>query len=448
MRQPKDSFGEGGPMDGSWNIKKQFLVRAVLPVIGLGLILAICGYYSFRFAMLGEARKDLENVGNAVLLYYDYTYPGDFELSAEESSGKTKYELLKGDTVITRDYSFIDDLKERTNIDVTIYYADTIILTTIGGKDGARPVGYGCPDKILEEVLNAGQTNFYSDTVIGDVNYYAYFSPIKNSEGKIVGMIFAGKPSEEIQKSLIKALIPLILIGIVLVIGIGAASAASGQRFVSAIEKVDTYFKAVSEGNLNALLHQEVAGRKDELGNMARNAQTMQKSLKKLIECDGLTELFNRRYAEKRLNQVYTRNTANEAPFCVSIVDIDFFKKVNDTYGHEAGDIVLKGVSRILEKNIQGKGYVARWGGEEFLMVFEQSPVKEAAEILERIRGQIEESTFVSGSDVIRVTISSGVTERRDGVGINELLKEADDRLYYGKQSGRNRVISSPVPNA
>ena len=80
-------------------------------------------------------------------------------------------------------------------------------------------------------------------------------------------------------------------------------------------------------------------------------------------------------------------------------------------------------------------------------MVFEQSAVKEAAEILERIRGQIEESTFVSGADVIRVTISSGVTERRDGVGINELLKEADDRLYYGKQSGRNRVISAPVPN-
>ncbi|MBR4993748.1 MAG: diguanylate cyclase, partial [Lachnospiraceae bacterium] len=360
-------------MNGSWNIKKQFLVRAVLPVIGLGLILAVCGYYSFRFAMLGEARKELENVGNAVLLYYDYTYPGDFVLTSDVSSGKTKYELEKGDTVITRDYSFIDDLKAKTDIEITIYYADTIILTTIGSDTGNRPVGFGCPNKILEEVLNQGKTNFYDDTAIGETNYYAYYAPIKNSENQIIGMIFAGKPSEEIQKSLIKALIPLILIGIVLVIGIGAASAASGQRFVSAIEKVDKYFKAVSEGNLNALLHQEVAGRKDELGDMARNAQTMQKSLKKLIECDGLTELFNRRYAEKRLNQVYAKNTENETPFCVSIVDIDFFKKVNDTYGHEAGDIVLKGVSRILEKNIQGHGYVARWGGEEFLLVFEQS---------------------------------------------------------------------------
>ena len=256
-------------------------------------------------------------------------------------------------------------------------------------------------------------------------------------------MIFAGKPSEEIQKSLIKALIPLILIGIVLVIGIGAASAASGQRFVSAIEKVDKYFKAVSEGNLNALLHQEVAGRKDELGDMARNAQTMQKSLKKLIECDGLTELFNRRYAEKRLNQVYAKNTENETPFCVSIVDIDFFKKVNDTYGHEAGDIVLKGVSRILEKNIQGHGYVARWGGEEFLLVFEQSEISEAVEILERIRRRVEESTFTSESDEIHVTVSSGVMERKDGLTVNHLLKGADDRLYEGKQSGRNRVISS-----
>ena len=430
-------------MNGSWNIKKQFLVRAVLPVIGLGLILAVCGYYSFRFAMLGEARKELENIGNAVLLYYDYTYPGDFDLSSDDSSGKTKYELLKGDTVITRDYSYIDDLKAKTDIDITIYYADTIILTTIGSDTGNRPVGFGCPAKILEEVLDAGQTNFYDDTSIGEVNYYAYYAPIKNSDNRTIGMIFAGKPSEDIKKSLIKALIPLVLIGVVLVIAIGAASAASGQRFVSAIEKVDKYFKAVSEGNLNALLHQEVAGRRDELGDMARNAQTMQKSLKKLIECDGLTELFNRRYAEKRLNQVYAKNTENESPFCVSIVDIDFFKKVNDTYGHEAGDIVLKGVSRILEKNIQGHGYVARWGGEEFLLVFEQSEISEAVEVLERIRRHVEESTFTSGSDEIHVTVSSGVMERKDGLTINQLLKGADDRLYEGKQSGRNRVISS-----
>ncbi|MBR4993681.1 MAG: GGDEF domain-containing protein, partial [Lachnospiraceae bacterium] len=117
--------------------------------------------------------------------------------------------------------------------------------------------------------------------------------------------------------------------------------------------------------------------------------------------------------------------------------------KVNDTYGHEAGDIVLKGVSRILEKNIQGHGYVARWGGEEFLLVFEQSEISEAVEILERIRRRVEESTFTSESDEIHVTVSSGVMERKDGLTVNQLLKGADDRLYEGKQSGRNRVISS-----
>ncbi|MBR5896502.1 MAG: cache domain-containing protein, partial [Lachnospiraceae bacterium] len=318
-------------MDGSWNIKKQFLVRAVLPVIGLGLILTIVGYYSFRFAMLGETKQELEHTGSTMLLYYDMTYPGDYELVNNGTAEKPQYELEKGGVTITRDYTYIDALKEKTGIDVSFYYSDTIILTTIGAGTTGRPVGYGCPQSIMEDVLLGGQPHFYEAAAIGSENYYAYYAPVTNPDGQIIGMIFAGKPSETLKKNLVKALIPLILIGTVLVIGIGAISARSGQRMVSAIEKVDKYFAAVSEGNLNAMLHPEIAGRKDELGTMARNAQNMQKSLKKLIECDGLTELFNRRYAEKRLNQVYTKNTANEAPFCVSIVDIDFFKKVNDT---------------------------------------------------------------------------------------------------------------------
>jgi len=429
-------------MNGSWNIKKQFFVRAVLPVLGLGLILSLIGYSSFKRAMTAEVRQELEHMSEAVIVYYDMTYPGDFELVNTGTGTEVRYELNKGEATITRDYTYIDELKDRTGIDISIYYYDTIILTTINSEKNNRPVGKGCPTTILEDVYGAGASNFYDSTMVGDINYYAYYRPIKNSDGTVVGMIFTGKSSDEIKASVMRAILMPVLSGIILVVIIGFMSAYSGQKFVSAIEKVDKYFKAVSEGNLNALLHQEVAGRKDELGDMARNAQNMQKSLKKLIECDGLTELFNRRYAEKRLNQVYTRNTANGSPFCVSIVDIDFFKKVNDTYGHEAGDIVLKGVSHILEKNIQGHGYVARWGGEEFLLVFEQSDINEAVPILEKIRTEVEASTFVSEANDIRVTISSGVTQRRDGVNLNDLLKEADDRLYEGKQSGRNRVIS------
>lgn len=425
-----------------WNIKKQFLVRAVLPVIGLGLILTISGYYSFRVSLLKETKAELEHIGNAVLLYYDMTYPGDFVLSSDDSSGVIKYDLEKGDAVITKDYDYIDNLKSETGIDISIYYADTIILTTIKDKSDIRPIGYGCHSTIVEDVLNGGEPHFYDSTLIGDVNYFSYYSPIRNSDGVIAGMLFIGKPSSDLKDNLMTALMPLIIIGCALVVAIGAISVSSGAKMVSAIEKVDKYFAAVSEGNLNAMLHPEVASRKDELGDMARNAQAMQKSLKKLIECDGLTELFNRRYGEKRLNQVYNKNTEIGAPFCLSIVDIDFFKKVNDTYGHEAGDVVLKGVSRILERNMQGKGYVARWGGEEFLLVFEHLNLEDSLITLTRILDEIGASTFLHHTDEIRVTITSGISERKDGVTLNQMLIDADDKLYSGKQAGRNRIVS------
>lgn len=424
-------------------IKKQFLLNTLLPVIVLGVVLIVTGFFSFRYALLGETRQELENIGDAVILYYDKTYPGDFILAESEVSGKVKYDLEKGGTVITYDYSYIDDIKARTGIDISIIYTDTIILTTIGSEDNSRPIGIGLNSTILDDVLDRGKSMFYDDTVIDDREFYAYFTPVKDENNTVIGMLFVGKTKEELDNNLYKALIPLLAAGAILVVIISAITASAGRRMVSAIEKVDKYFAAVTAGNLNALMHPEVAGRNDELGDMARNAQTMQKSLKTLIECDALTELFNRRYAEKRLNTLYSKSAELGTPFCVSIVDIDFFKKVNDTYGHEAGDVVLKGVSRILERNMVAKGYVARWGGEEFLCVFEKMGLADATRGLEAILDQIRESSFHYQDQVIRVTITSGVSEMREGISLNDLLKEADDKLYNGKQAGRNRIVST-----
>jgi len=425
-----------------WTIKKQYLIQTILPLIGLGLILTICGYYSFKHALLKQAQSELEHVSQAALLYFDAQFPGEYALVSDNSSGETAYDLKKGDAVITTEYEYVDALKEKTGIDISIYYMDTLILTSITTSDGQRPIGYGCHSTVTEDVLGKCQPHFYQSAVIDKISYYAYYAPIRNSDGTVIGMIFAGKQSEDLSGMLFNAIMPLVIIGILLMAGIGALSTTFGSKFVSDIYKVDKFFAAVSAGNLNATLPNDVIGRKDELGDLARNAQATQKSLKKLIELDGLTELFNRRYSEKRLGQIFKKNEELNSTFCLAIIDIDYFKKVNDTYGHEAGDVVLRGVSGILERHMMGKGYVGRWGGEEFLLVFEHLNLEDSLLVLTRILDEIGESTFLYHTDSIRVTITAGIAERRKGITLNQMLKKADDLLYEGKQAGRNQIVS------
>lgn len=426
-----------------WNLDKQFLIRAVLPVIGLGILLTASGYYSFRAALLNQTKQQLRDIGEATNLYFEYTYPGDYSLvSGQTPSGDTTYDLYKGETCITTEYNFLDDLQEKTGIDVAIFYADTQILTTIFDNE-KRLVGYGANTKIVEEVLNAGQEKFYNNALNGTISYFAYYAPIRNTNETIVGMIFVGKPSRDLAHTLSVALLPIILVALLCCIAIGGISVYSSKKMVSAIKKVDRFFKVVADGNLNATLHQEIATRPDELGDMARTAQSMQKSLKDLIERDGLTGLYNRRYSEKRLSGLYEKSLETGSHFTAGIMDIDFFKRVNDTYGHEAGDVVLRGVSHIIEQHMAGKGYVGRWGGEEFLVVFEHLGIEDAVRTIEEVLDEIRATVFSYHEDEIRVTMTCGLTEEDENQSMNEILKEADDRLYFGKQNGRNQIVST-----
>ena len=127
-------------------------------------------------------------------------------------------------------------------------------------------------------------------------------------------------------------------------------------------------------------------------------------------------------------------------PFCVGIGDIDFFKKVNDTYGHDAGDEVLKSVAGVLNASMKGKGFVARWGGEEFLIVYEMADLMPSVEALNDMLQKVRDLEIVSGGTTIKVTMSFGIIQGQTGWTEDMLLKAADDNLYYAKTHGRNQV--------
>lgn len=157
---------------------------------------------------------------------------------------------------------------------------------------------------------------------------------------------------------------------------------------------------------------------------------------------DVLTELPNRRYAIRRLNEEWARSDRSGAPLSVIMIDIDFFKKVNDVHGHDVGDTVLRETARVLDENTRGGESACRLGGEEFLIICSGSDLDQAAQCGERVRAAVEAHHVQDGSFAGNVTISVGVSQcGADTVDVDNLLRLADEAVYEAKHAGRNQVV-------
>nr|MCR5106768.1 GGDEF domain-containing protein [Lachnospiraceae bacterium] len=163
--------------------------------------------------------------------------------------------------------------------------------------------------------------------------------------------------------------------------------------------------------------------------------------LKKMADSDPLTGLMNRRNITGILEEIESGYESSNNLVSIAIGDIDFFKKVNDTYGHDCGDYVLKKISYIFEHYMIDKGYVARWGGEEFLFVFKNMNADHAYVCLEELRHSVEKYNFVYEGTGFKLTMTFGLDEMSSTMGTDETINNADKKLYMGKESGRNRVV-------
>lgn len=156
---------------------------------------------------------------------------------------------------------------------------------------------------------------------------------------------------------------------------------------------------------------------------------------------DALTNLNNRRQFETRLKQEIAITKRQNNPLCAMMIDIDFFKKVNDTYGHACGDEVLRTVASVIKAQLRESDIPARYGGEEFAVLLPYTHIDEAKIVGERLRKAVEETTVSLDNLNINVTISMGLAEFRQDESGEELFAQADKALYKAKESGRNRVV-------
>ncbi len=157
-----------------------------------------------------------------------------------------------------------------------------------------------------------------------------------------------------------------------------------------------------------------------------------------VAERDFLTGLYNRRFAEKLIKNINKEGLSYYLILC----DIDFFKKINDSYGHFLGDKVLEYVAKVITCNLDVLDFAVRWGGEEFLLIIKTGNEEVVVGVIERIIEQLSEKPFTEGDNVLDVTITAGISRYNPSIDrIEDAIKIADNRLYIGKNSGRNKYV-------
>jgi diguanylate cyclase (GGDEF)-like protein len=168
----------------------------------------------------------------------------------------------------------------------------------------------------------------------------------------------------------------------------------------------------------------------------------MLEETKKQSHSDGLTGLFNRRYFDDSLQGEMNRVQRYDGCFSVFFIDLDNFKNLNDTYGHQAGDLTLKVVADILQTMKRTEDTACRYGGEELVLILPETEKMNALVIAERIRKKVEETGLEFEGEKFNVTLSGGIASYpTDGKEAHELVHAADVALYQAKESGRNRIF-------
>lgn len=415
-------------------IKKSLLALNIIPIIVICFILILVSTDKINSVLQKQVRVNMGNLGETIIRYIDDMYEGDYSVERKNN----QIILYKGNNNLTDligDY--VDDISRKSDKEITLFYGEIRAVTTIVDDTGKRFLYTEAPTVVKKDVLENGRENFYTNVKIGNSRYYAYYIPLKNSDNSIAGMIAILDPEKEVKSLIIKAVIPIFLVPIAIMIITIIITCAYSNGLIRDIRNLESYMEEVSNHNFDVELSESVYKRNDELYQIGKSTTEMKNSLRKLIEQDALTGLYNRRFGEMQFQSVWNRNQQYNEQITIIMGDIDYFKKVNDTYGHVAGDMVLKKVSSIIKNKVANNGFVIRWG---VICCYKISPEK-VYDIVADIHKEIEHTVIEYENNQIKVTMTFGMALGNTSMQSEEIIKEADDKLYEGKQGGRNTIV-------
>ena len=251
------------------------IAMVLIPVLAVSIILSVFSVKNSVELMKEDEETKLGNVCEAIVTTYDFTYPGDYKMDG----GKLK----KGDSILSGDYEVMDEILETTGIDVTIFYGDTRVLTSIVNDEGERIIGTQASETVIDTTLNKGE-NYFSDRV--DVNgkeYYGYYRPLKNSDGKVVGIVFAGEETSDVKAKINDSMLPLIVIAVIAIVVFGIVAVLIAKSLVKILKEISAKLASIASGNLNDKMDIKYTSRKDEIGLIAKSSELLRVELHDII---------------------------------------------------------------------------------------------------------------------------------------------------------------------
>ena len=260
------------------NLKLQYkmLILAIIPVLVMGIVAILISNTVVKNKLLDDAKQKLKATSNAVLAAYDQN-AGDYFVNATG-------DVWKGAYNVSLSTPFIDDIAAKTGIEVTFFYNDTRLVTSLKDADGKRILGSKAGDFLVENVLQDGNEVFTNRVLVDGTFYFGYYVPVhQNNSDEIIGMVFAGMPVKEIYASLnlitMIFTVAIVVILVIAVIGCLLVSRGIAKSIQSSMDVV----KQISEGNLNVEIERSMLDRKDEAGALSCNTQTLIDNLSAMI---------------------------------------------------------------------------------------------------------------------------------------------------------------------
>jgi diguanylate cyclase len=232
-------------------------------------------------------------------------------------------------------------------------------------------------------------------------------------------------------------------------------------------EKIDTYSRKISQApdinTLNKILddvmrdtrnaqnealrsRDEMIRARQEVQEAERRIHTLESKLEQMSELvreDQLTGSLNRRGLDDVFEREVARSERRHTPFCIAMLDLDDFKKLNDTHGHLAGDEALVHLVKVVKETLRTMDVIARFGGEEFLIMLPDTPLEEATQTVTRVQRELTKQLFMHNNERLLITFSAGVALRAPNEDQQSLIKRADDALLKAKRAGKNRVVAA-----
>lgn len=416
-------------------IGRWILLLSIVPILVMGISVILLSSNSIMTTKINDTRSHLNGSANELKFAYELKYGQNAEIRIIDDK------IFMGGKDITEDYSIVDEFKKYNNSEYTVFYKDTRILTTIVDENKHRIINTTATD-IWDNYASNGLEYFDEDVTINNIKYFGYYIPFYNENNEVDGMFFAGIPAKDIYNDIRIIRTVSIVICSILCCAAIIASIVVSSHFAELQNKVLVYLREITNGKYDHKLEKKYTDRNDEYGVIFQGLEKLNSSIRTLILCDTLTELYNRRAAMNYLDTyVANANKLKAEDFTLTICDIDFFKKVNDTYGHNCGDMVLKMVSNVMKEIKEEEGFVSRWGGEEFLVVLKKDK-EQALERIKEIADKIRNSEVEYDGKTVKVTMTFGVTDYIAPESIDLTISRADRLLYNGKETGRNKIVS------